>query len=178
MTDLTLEYLRQRLRYCPDTGIFTWLPKPDDNWKNRSWNTFHVGKPAGTLQKTGYIHVTIGKKPFLAHRLAWFYVHGAWPPKFIDHVDRDKGNNRIANLRLATRSQNSANAGLRSDNKSGAKGVFFVKKKKIYEVRVKHHGVIHFIGSFSELSTAASAYDAAAARFFGEFATSSIEVAA
>jgi len=82
-----------------------------------------AGECAGTIQSHGYLIITIDKKRYMAHRLAWFYVHGAWPKGDLDHINGDKLDNRIINLREATRQQNMQNVRRHRHNTSGYKGV-------------------------------------------------------
>lgn len=88
----------------------------------------------------------------------------------IDHINGVKTDNRLSNLRLASRSQNMANTGLRSTNKSGVKGVCWDKQSGRWDARIWKDGVAHRIGYFDDLDQAKVAYDAAASRLFGEFA--------
>ena len=87
--------LRELLSYDPDTGLFRWS-------KNKG--SKDAGELAGCVSPKGYILIGIDGCLYLAHRLAWLYVHGEFPEKDIDHRDQDKSNNRICNLRLATSS--------------------------------------------------------------------------
>lgn len=117
---LTAERLREVLDYDPETGVFT--------RKVRLAQRHHVGDRADFIVTggglKGYYRVSLFSKRYLAHRLAWLYVHGHWPENEIDHRDGDPSNNRIGNLRdvaTAINAQNKRNA--RSDNKSGLLGV-------------------------------------------------------
>ena len=83
--------MKDLLNYDPDTGDFT--------WKVSTSNRVRVGQVAGTLRHDGYIRIKVNGKLYLAHRLAWFFVYGVWPVEFLDHIDQDKSNNRINNLR-------------------------------------------------------------------------------
>jgi hypothetical protein len=104
MSTITAERLRQLLHYDPERGVFTWLSRPAE----RSWNTRFAGTRAGTINGLGYVVIGILGRRYKAHRLAWLYVHGEWPGRELDHINCDKSDNRIANLRPATRSQNIA----------------------------------------------------------------------
>ena len=156
---LTLERLREILRYDADTGVFTWL-KP---LANRT----KPGDIAGTVNKrTGYSLVAINYKMYMAHRLAWFYHYGVWPVDFIDHIDMDKANNRISNLREATKSQNQANTKVRCDNKTGVKGVRFDRRRNKYKAIILGKQ----IGRFDTVEQASAAYSDAAVKMFGDYA--------
>lgn len=156
------EYLRSRVHYDHDTGIFTWLPTG-----NQRIDTRIVGKTAGT-RRGNYIVITIYQSKYYAHRLAWLYMTGELPPSEIDHIDRDGSNNRFANLRLATRSQNLANTQSRSA--SGLKGVTWHKRQERWRASITHGGVSRHLGYFDHANDAAEAYAAAAQAAFGDFA--------
>jgi len=87
---LTAERLRERLRYDAETGAFT-----------RRVGSGHAraGEMAGTVHSTGYVRITIDGGKYTAHHLAWLYVHGVWPSDQIEHINRKRSDNRIANLR-------------------------------------------------------------------------------
>lgn len=113
--DLTQARLKELLRYDPDTGVFTWAVK-------RPASRARVGDVAGHKSARGYLVISLCSTQEYAHRLAWLYVHGAFPSKGLDHIDGDKLNNRIANLREATQAQNLQNIGSRR-NSTGYTGV-------------------------------------------------------
>lgn len=125
--DLTHTELLRLVKYDAETGIFTWNTRPD---RDRMWNTRFAEKPAGAVTGKGYHYVNICGKLRLAHRLAYFYMMGDWPLLNIDHINRDRTDNRWSNLRMATVSENAFNQEIRSDNKSGVKGVSFDKRRK------------------------------------------------
>ena len=77
---LTAEVLRNLLSYDAETGIFTWIGKPNGRVAH--------GAQAGTFLPDGYVRIKLRRKLYLAHRLAWFYVHGVWPENEIDHINR------------------------------------------------------------------------------------------
>src|SRR5690554_1763211 len=111
---ITQSDLHEVLNYCPDTGVLT--------WKKQLAPRGRIGSIAGCAEKkgrsAGRVSIRIHGKLYLAHRLAWFYVHGEWP-ELIDHIDGDPSNNRLSNLRRATKAQNGWNSGPRSHNTSG-----------------------------------------------------------
>lgn len=164
---LTVERLRALIDYNSETGSMVW--KISANPRNP------VGAEAGTIAKTGYRIVCIDYKQYLAHRLAWFYVHGCWPTE-LDHIDRDRSNNKIANLRIATRSQNNMNTKRRSDNKSGVTGVTWHKGSQKWRATIYDHGKQKQIGMFATIEEAAKAYQEAANQMHGEFAENRTQV--
>ncbi len=99
-------------------------------------------------------------------------ITGEWPNKLIDHIDGDPSNNRFANLRMATFSQNSANSRVHSINASGRKGVFWHKQCGKWMASITIFGKQKHLGLFDEIEDAANAYDRAARDAFGEFARS------
>ena len=113
--DLTHEHLVSLLRYDSATGIFYW-------YKRRGGRTFD-GCVAGTKDNNWYVKISINSTAYLAHRLAWFYVHKQWPKDELDHCNGNVRDNRIENLRQATSAQQKANTKLFRNNKSGFKGV-------------------------------------------------------
>lgn len=164
---LTAERLRELLHYDPDTGVFIRRVQSSPRIK--------VGDVAGDVRQVRrdgfYRRISVENRRYAAHRLAWLYVHGEWPPDGfdIDHIDGDGRNNRITNLRLATRSQNGANRRLQVNNASGMKGVSFYRKTKKWKAQISVRGHVKSIGYFKTIEEAAAAYRAAASEHFGEF---------
>lgn len=153
--------LKELLSYEEETGLF--------RWKVRTSNRIEVGRVAGTVALHGYIHVHIDGKLYLAHRLAWFYVNGEWPPHQVDHKDQCRSNNALSNLRLATPSQNGCNSVARSP-KSGIKGVSWSKVSGKWAARIIVSKVFHHLGLFDCKDEAAAVVAEARNRLHGEFA--------
>lgn len=105
----------------------------------------------------GYIIISLDGIPYKAHRLAWLYVHGEMPAAIVDHINRDKTDNRIANLRLATRSENARNINRRRDNTSGITGVTFLPKTSRWAAKLTVNSWNHFLGSFATKEEAIAA---------------------
>lgn len=161
---LTAQDLRSLLDYVPKTGCFTWKV---DRFCGRQ---LRPGDQAGGLNKIhGSILIGIGGKRYYAHRLAWLYVHGEWPPLAIDHINRDPSDNRIENLRLADKSQNSANGPTPATNKSGYRGVSWNPRAGKWLAQIVIRGKQTYLGSFADKELARAAYDRAATESFGEF---------
>lgn len=152
------DHLRDLLAYDPATGVFT--------WRVSTSNRVKIGDIAECRDRAGYVVIRIDGVLYRAHRLAWLYHYGIEPTVFIDHIDMDKSNNRIANLRLATKSQNQANTKARKDNALGVKGVYFDVKRNKYQVKIRRQ----HIGRFESLADAIAAYVVAAKQEFGDFA--------
>lgn len=163
--ELTQGRLRELLDYCPETGVFT--------RKVRAANV-PAGAVAGCLRPSGYLVISIDDKLRRAHQLAWLYMTGEWPPRFLDHRDLNKSNNRWVNLRLATKSQNQANIGLTKSNASGLKGVSRYrageKYGKPWQAGIGKDGKTFHLGHFPTKEDAHAAYCEAANKLFGEFA--------
>ena len=165
------ELVRQLLDYDPVTGALTWRHRDEALFKRHSqflnWNARYPGKVTGYKNSFGYLLVHIWPKLFMAHRLVWLIVHGEPVPE-IDHIDGDRANNRIANLRPATRTQNRANSGISRNNTTGVKGVSVHKNR--FHARIMHNGDAIHLGSFRTITEAARARQEAAERLNGEFA--------
>ena len=108
---------------------------------------------SSTDHNRGYITVSVGRRKHLAHRLAYEFVYGEFKGE-IDHIDNDKRNNRIENLRLVTRSQNQQNMPMKSNNKSGVKGVSWCKPMNCWRARVTVGGVVYLAGYFHDIEKA------------------------
>ena len=126
------------------------------------------GKRAGTTTSQGYIRIHHGENFYLAHRLI-FFLHHNYLPKEIDHIDGNKSNNEIKNLRAATTIQNQQNARRRKDNVSGIKGVHLHKKTGKWCAQLKVNGKPKHLGLFSEPEAARKAVEMARQQFHGEF---------
>lgn len=162
---LTYARLREVLNYDPVTGCFTWLV-------NR-----RGGARAGC--RAGYAHpedhrVAIGVdgRLYRAYRLAWFYMTGEWPPVGyeVEHKDTNSLNDSWDNLRLATRSQNAANARRRAKNTTGFKGVTYDPRRKKYAGQIGYGRKTYFLGYHDTPEAAHVAYCREAKRLYGEYA--------
>ncbi len=119
-----------------------------------------------------YKKVCINGKYYREHRLIWEQHYGKIPAGMdIDHINQDKSDNRIENLRLATRSQNKANSKKHSDNKSGYKGVTYYKKYNKWMAQISHHYKKKTIGYFDTPEEAYEAYKKTAEEIFGKYAS-------
>ena len=163
---LTAEYVRSILDYDPATGVFKW------KWRegvSKRINARFAGKVARSVDGKGYLQIRINKHLYRTHRLAWLYVHGEWPSEQIDHIDCDKLNNRIANLRLANNQENQRNSGLQKNNTTGIKGVRWCMNRGKFRAEITVDYRTINLGSFDTLSAAAAAREAAEIEHFGEF---------
>ena len=124
---LTIEQLKEVLDYNPDTGLFTWI---------KSTQQTKAGSVAGNKTNQGYIRISVKRKRYLAHRLAYLYMTGHFPENFIDHINHIRHDNRWTNLRDATSSQNQANQVNPKNNTSGYKGVSWHKSTKKWLAKI------------------------------------------
>lgn len=153
--------IKGRFLYEPDTGRIL---------HRRDYRRHKSGDDASYLRKDGRLVLQHEGREYQAHRAAWFLHYGRWPEGDVDHIDGDPSNNRIANLREATRSQNLGNAKLYRNNKSGHRGVFYVQKHGYYIATIQIRKRVHHLGSFKNKEDAAAAYERAAQNGFGGFA--------
>lgn len=152
--EFTVERLRELLSYDPATGEL--------RWSIRRGNV-RAGSLAGSLDSHGYLRVSIDGRFYKAHRLVWMHVHGAWPAGEIDHINMVKTDNRIANLRDATRSENQKNTLLYRRNSSGYRGVCWSKQKNRWQAMISENGRLRHLGYFDCPESASAAYLAARA---------------
>jgi hypothetical protein len=158
------DFVRQMLDYDPETGVLIWRRRPGEAW----WNKRYAGTPAGSLKPSGRLDVAIGHTLFRAHRLIWLMVHGDPVPEVIDHADKNKSNNRLHNLRAATKAENGFNSGARKNNTTGIKGVGRFGNGR-FRARVTSGGKDVHLGYFATLAEAAKTRREAAERLHGEF---------
>lgn len=174
------EVLRQLLRYEPETGKLFWLPRQVEMFTASSsasakyhcdgWNKRFAGKEAFTADDgLGYRQGAIFGRLFRAHRVIMALQNGEWPKNSVDHVDGDTANNRAKNLRLATAGENAQNRRIRSDNRSGFKGVHRSWTGKAWYSQIKVGGKVYNLGTFRCPTGAAIAYARASKKLHGSF---------
>jgi len=153
---MNIEEIKETLRYDPETGFI-----------------YHIktGKRACRAKNNGYVVVAVPKgKRELAHRVAWFLFYGFTPPDCIDHINQNKHDNRICNLRLATCAENLRNRSRQKNNVSGYKGVSFHAASNKYRAQIKVDGRKIHLGLYGSAIKAHDAYVGAANRYHAEFA--------
>jgi len=159
---ITQKRIMEFVSYDSITGIFYWMADcPSKKMR---------GKVAGTIKDDGYVCIVICGIKYRAHRLAWFYSHGLWPPKDIDHINGVRNDNRLINLREATKSQNSHNSKKPLNNASGFKGVHWHKHHKKWCSGIQVNGVKKHLGSFETPEEAHEAYKNASNKYHGSYA--------
>ena len=136
---MTQSKIKNLLDYDPMTGIFTRLTSGFGSKSNVE---------PGWINDQGYKLVTIENKTYRAHRLAWLYMYGVWPSGQIDHIDHNRSNNSISNLRDVTHQDNHKNKPLQKNNKSGTHGVSLLKNGK-WRSRIKINGKEKHLGFFN-----------------------------
>ena len=145
---LTQERLKELLHYNPDTGVFIW---------RISRRGVKQGKIAGSISSDGYLFIGIDCRLYRAHRLAWLYITGEFPRHQIDHINHDRDDNRICNLRDVSMGENSRNRRKDPRNTSGHTGVYWLKAKKKWQASIKNRGKHYHFGWFCDIEDAKAA---------------------
>lgn len=159
---LTAANIKDVLDYDAEVGVFLWLVKPSIG--------VNIGDVAGAITSEGYVTISYKRKAHKGHRLAWLYVYGALPP-MIDHINGNRADNRISNLRIATNSQNLMNSKVRCQNKTGLKGVSERNwPGKRFCASIVVDGKPRSLGVYATAEEASAAYSRAAHEHFGEYA--------
>lgn len=159
------DWIRDNLRYDPETGHLWWLVQK---------NNRIMEKPAGYSDKDSYPRVDIRingvRSQPTKHRLAWFLYYGVWPKDQVDHINNIKDDNRIVNLREATVSENQANQKIQVGGSSKYKGVHWKKARNKWGTSITVNYKLIWLGYYHNEEDAALAYNKAALEHFGEFA--------
>lgn len=160
----SFEALRQMFDYREEDGQLVWKERPEEQFSSPKfaalWNRTYVGKIAGWKTSRGYIAISIGSSQYLAHRLVWTYHNGSLPPypaKEIDHINGNKSDNRVENLRAVDRTENTRNTGLRKDNKSGVCGVRQDPVGGRWDAAIRASGRQVYLGRFATKEEAIAA---------------------
>jgi hypothetical protein len=167
---LTQEKFKEFIIYEEKTGIFRWKAKT-----SKYSSRIIIGAIIGSIETSGYRQIRIFNKTYQAHRLAWLYVYGVWPTNEIDHINGIKDDNRLCNLREASRSENNMNQALKSNNTSGNKGIDWRTSNNKWRARITVNEKQIHIGYFNTVDDAINAYNTAALQYHGEFANINYE---
>lgn len=157
--EMTQERLKQLVEYDPATGVFERIGKLH--------HTAH--KIPKSSNQDGYLTVWLDGKNRRQNRMAWLYMYGAPIPKILDHINGNRKDNRISNLRPATVAQNQQNSRLRCDNSSGVKGVSWDKSQNSWKAYSKNKGKTKHIGVFKSFEDAVEARVRYVKETYGEF---------
>ena len=171
----SIRYLRQCFR--EENGRLFWLERPRRHFRDecvwKTWNKRWPGKEAGNRFKDGdgYYRWQVGlqSRTYTRYMIIWALHKGKWCSG-LDHINRDPLDDRIENLRVATKSQNAANCRIPSNNTSGIKGVAYHKRTGKWQVQIKVRGQHISLGCYFDIEEARAARVKAAQEYFGEFA--------
>lgn len=163
------EFIRAHMRYDETNGQLIWMNRTKSDVQ---FNGKKVGR-----KTSGYQVATVFGRAFMVHRIVWFLHHGRWPVELIDHINGQRLDNRIENLREASRRQNAWNSQIKPSNRSGYKGVYLHKQTGKYVATIRTpEGRTKRLGSFTDPQEAHAAYLRAAQDLHGEFANTSVNV--
>lgn len=169
---ITRKFLREALD-LNEHGDFFWKVRPTKHFKSEidcfRANTQRAGKKAGRISCSGYRQIGLGGKIYYAHRLVWLWHHGAWPTDHLDHINQNRLDNRIENLRLASESNNQANTRIRRNNTTGFRGVDRIKRSGRYRASICVRGIKACLGLFKTPEEASAAYNEAHRIAFRDF---------
>jgi len=168
--------LHELLRYNPETGELFWRERPARFFSdtiNRAaavssklWNCRYANKRSfASINSSGYYTGMIFSHTYQSHRVIWAMVWGEWPAHDIDHINHDRSDNRLANLRTATRQENARNQSLRKNNTSGHTGVGWNKRACKWRARIIGKDKTEYLGNFTTKADAISARNAAEVKF-------------
>ena len=160
----SIDVLRQLLRYEPETGKLFWRPRGEEWFRTRVamkiFDANFAGREAGGLDKDGYIRIKLFQTRLVAHRVVWAVYHGSWPVGVLDHIDGNRTNNRVENLRDVTNAENLRNRHS-SRSSTGIRGVYPYGKSGKYVAYIGVAGGNRRLGCFGNIEDAVAARHAA-----------------
>ena len=173
------QMLRKVLRYEPDTGRFFWRERTPDMFKTthgrkirtaehacKQWNQRYAGTEAFTASQQGArVGNLLGLGTYLAHRVAFAHYHGRPPRGEVDHINGRRDDNRICNLREATRVEQSQNMPKSCANKSGHVGVYWITRLSLWGASIQVSNVSHWLGYYETFEEACAVRKDAEKRF-------------
>lgn len=157
-SDLTFEKAHEFLTYDKDTGFFY--------WKLSRMGAPKKGSLAGSITSEGYIAICVDSDRYQAHRLAWLMHYGDFPSTYLDHINRNKTDNRICNLREVSNGENCKNVGVRKSSSSGYTGVSWHKAANKWNARIMVNWKRINLGLFESKEDAYLEYVKASQKFF------------
>ncbi len=155
-----LNYCKEFLSYDPESGVLTWKKRVN------KYSRVKIGGAAGSLHPDGGLRIQLKGKKYLAHRLAFLMSH-SFLPTFIDHINGERTDNRIKNLRECTNAQNCTNRGANKNNTSGYKGVSWERRDKKYKAQIALDNKKVYLGLHNCKHEAARVYNLAARMYHG-----------
>ena len=154
---ITQAKLKSQLSYNPSTGVFNWL-------KGKQGRS--TKKPAGSIHKSlGYSRIMLDGELYYAHRLAWLFVNGKMPKEEIDHINKQRHDNSINNLREVSNGENLRNQSMQKRNTSGVTGVRWESNRKKWLAQIGVNGSTIKLGRFKQLSDAKKAREDAELKY-------------
>jgi hypothetical protein len=163
---ISVATLREVLEYDSARGVLVWRQRDEKHFDSRRacnvWNARFAGTVAGRPKPTGYAEVSIFDRKHSAHRVIYAMVHGRWPLGEIDHINGNRADNRIENLRDVSRKDNAKNLPIQANNSSGVVGVAWRKKLNKWHAYITVNRKQILVGFFDSLSDAKAARQAAA----------------
>jgi len=147
---VSIEKLRKVLIYSPSTGHLTW----DEDLGSAITTARYAGKLVNNVSGSGYVRVSVGRVRMLAHRVCYAIYYGAWPDGVIDHINGNRTDNRIENLRVIKRSENQKNMKLSVANTSGQCGVHWNKRKRKWMAAITVNYENVHLGYFEDIESA------------------------
>lgn len=145
---LTHKQVSELLEYNQETGVLKWT-----NLVNKRY----AGKVAGNVSKNGYIELSCKNYRLYGHRVAWLLVHKEWPNGHVDHINGNRADNRIENLRVVNNMENHHNMKRHKKNSSGVTGVYWSKRAKKWQAYICVDGKQKYLGVFKYLCDAEQA---------------------
>jgi len=167
------KWLHECFELDADTGILIWKVRPVHHFKTtksqKTWTTKYAGKEVGTISSEGYRVVMVtwnGKRPhWQQHRVIWAMHYGQWPTKSLDHIDGNKTNNVITNLREVTDQENGKNRAINKNNTSGHIGIYQAKSSGNWVAQIQDEGKRIHLGTYPDIEDAIAARQAAEIKY-------------
>jgi hypothetical protein len=158
---LDISFLQECLTYEAATGFLFWKHRPLTHFASANacgvWNSKHAGRRAGSPNVKRRWSTKINAVLHQNHRLAWALHYGCWPDDQIDHINGDPEDNRLINLRIVSNAENQRNAKRKQTNTSGATGVSWHKRNRVWQANIRGNGRFVYLGSFSRFEDAVAA---------------------